>query len=108
MTIAITCRPKDSIERSVCRGRVARLCPTQLTERDNDETNAAGLPSPYEVARDNRVFQTQTYFGHEALQQAHQPIREDGLGLTNSDVIKGAAYIDCRAFFLRRSIAAFV
>ena len=65
-----------------------------------------GLPTPEEVARDLSVCQTQTYLGHEALRQAHLPIREGGLGLTSSDAIKGAAYIGCQALVLGRVVAA--
>ena len=43
-----------------------------------DEAAAAGLPTPEEVAHDPTVRQNQTYLGHEALRQAHLPIRERG------------------------------
>ena len=55
-----------------------------------DEAAAAGLPTPKKVAHDPTVCQNQTYLGHEALRQAHLPIREDGLGLTSSSSINGA------------------
>ena len=58
-----------------------------------DGAAAAGLPTPEEVAHDPTVCQNQTYLGHEALRQAHLPIREGGLGLTSSSSIKGAVYI---------------
>ena len=67
---------------------------------------AAGLPTPEEVARDSTVCQNQTYLGHEALRQAHLPIREGGLGLTSNSSIKGAAYIGCHALVLGRIVAA--
>ena len=62
-----------------------------------DGAAAAGLPTPEEVAPDPNVCQNQTYLGHDALRQAHLPIREGGLGLTSSSSIKGAAYIGCHA-----------
>ena len=40
-----------------------------------DGAAAAGLPTPEEVAHDPTVCQTQTYLGHEALRQAHLPLR---------------------------------
>ena len=43
--------------------------------------------------------------GHEALRQAHLPIREGGLGLTRSSSTKGAAYIGCHALVLGRVVA---
>ena len=55
----------------------------------------AGLPTPEEVARDSTVCQKQTYLEHDALRQAHLPIREAGLGLTSSSSITGAVYIGC-------------
>ena len=58
-----------------------------------DGTSAAGLPMPKKVAHDPTVCQNQTYLGHEALRQAHLPIREGGLGLTSSSSIKGVAYV---------------
>ena len=67
---------------------------------------AAGLPTPEEVAHDPTVCQSQTYLEHEALRQAHLPIREGGLGLTSSSPIKGAAYFGCHALVLGRVIAA--
>ena len=67
---------------------------------------AAGLPTPVEVAHDPTVCQSQTYQGHDALRQAHLPIREGGLGLTSSSSIKGAAYIGCHALVLGRVVAA--
>ena len=67
---------------------------------------AAGLPTPVEVAHDPTVCQNQTYLGHDALRQAHLPIREGGLGLTSSSSIKGAAYIGCHALVLGRAVAA--
>ena len=71
-----------------------------------DGAAAAGLPTPEEVAHDPTVCQNQTYLGHEALRQAHLPIREGGLGLTSSSSIKGAAYIGCHALVLGRVVAA--
>ena len=71
-----------------------------------DRAAAAELPTPVEVAHDPTVCQNQTYMGHEALRQAHLPIREGGLGLTSSSSIKGAAYIDCHALVLGRVVAA--
>ena len=67
---------------------------------------AAGLPTPEGVAHDPTVCQNQTYLGHDALRQAHLPIREGGLGLTSSSSIKGAAYIGCHALVLGRVVAA--
>ena len=49
---------------------------------------------------------THTHTGHDALRQAHLPIREGGLGLTSSSSIKGAAYIGCLALVLGRVVAA--
>ena len=72
-----------------------------------DGAAAVGLPTPEEVVHDPTVCQNQTYLGHDALRQAHLPIREGGLGLTSSSSIKGAAYIDCHALILRRVVAAF-
>ena len=71
-----------------------------------DGATAAGLPTPEEVAHDPTVCQNQTYPGHDALRQAHLPIREGGLGLTSSSSIKGAAYIGCHALVLGRVVAA--
>ena len=71
-----------------------------------DGAAAAGLPTPEEVAHDPTVCQNQAYLGHEALRQAHLPIREGGLGLTSSSSIKGAAYIGCHALVLGRVVAA--
>ena len=71
-----------------------------------DGAAAAGLPTLVEVAHDPTVCQNQTYMGHDALRQAHLPIREGGLGLTSSISIKGAAYIGCQALVLGRVVAA--
>ena len=71
-----------------------------------DGAAAAGLPTPEEVAHDPTVCQTQTYMGHEALRQAHLPIREGGLGLTRSSSIKGAACIGCHTLVLGRVVAS--
>ena len=71
-----------------------------------DGAAAAGLPTPEEVAHDPIVCQNQTYLGHDALRQAHPPIREGGLGLTSSSSIKGAAYNGCHALVLGRVVAA--
>ena len=71
-----------------------------------DGAAAAGLPTPEEVAHDPAVCQNQTYLGHDALRQAHLPIREGGLGLTSSSSIKGAAYIGYHALVLGRVVAA--
>ena len=65
-----------------------------------------GKPTPEEVAHPT-VCQNQTHLGHEALRQAHLPIREDGLELTSSSSMKGAAYIGCHALVLGRFVAAF-
>ena len=66
----------------------------------------AGLPTPEEVAHDLTMCQTQTCIGHEALRQAHLPIQEGGLRLTNKNSIEGAAYIGCHAVVLGRFITA--
>ena len=71
-----------------------------------DGAAAAGLPTPVEVAHDPTVYQNQTYVGHDALRQAHVPIREGGLRFTSSNSIKGAAYIGCHALVLGRIVAA--
>ena len=71
-----------------------------------DGAAAAGLPTPEEVAHDPTLCQNHTYLGHDALRQAHLPIREGGLGLTSSSSIKGAAYIGCHALVLGRVVAA--
>ena len=71
-----------------------------------DGAAAAGLPTPTEAAHDPTVCQNQTYLGHDALRQAHLPIREGGLGLTSSISIKGAAYIGCHALVLGHVVAA--
>ena len=71
-----------------------------------DGAAAAGLPTLEEVVHDSTVCQTQTYLGHEALRQAHLPVREGGIGLTSSRSIKGAAYIGCHALVLGRVVAA--
>ena len=70
------------------------------------ELPAAGLPTPEEVAHDPTVYQNQTYLGHEALRQAHVPIREGGLGFASSSSIKGAALIGCHALVHERVVAA--
>ena len=59
-----------------------------------------------EVAHNPTVCQNQTYLGHEALRQAHLPIREGGLGLTSSSSMKCVAYIGCYALVLERVVAA--
>ena len=71
-----------------------------------DGAAAAGLPTPEEVAHNPTVCQNQAYLGHEAVWQAHLPIREGGLGLTSSSSIKGAAYIGCPTLVLGRVVAA--
>ena len=71
-----------------------------------DGAAAAGLPTPEKVAHNPTVCQNQTYLGHDALRQAHLPIREGGLGLTSSSSIKGAAYIGCHVLVLGRVVAA--
>ena len=71
-----------------------------------DRAAAAGLQTPEEVAHYPTVCQNQTYLGHEALRQAHLPIREGGLGLTSSSSIKGAAYIGCHTLVLGCVVAA--
>ena len=65
---------------------------------------SVGQPTPEEVADDFTACQTQTYLGHEALQQAHLPIRKYDLGLTNSNPIIGAAYVGCHDLILGRVI----
>ena len=70
-----------------------------------DGAATAGLPTP-DVAHDPTECQNQAYLGHEALRQAHLPIREGGLGLTSSSSIKGAAYIGCHALVLGRVVIA--
>ena len=72
-----------------------------------DGAAAAGLPKPEEVSHDPTVCQNQTCLGHEALRQAHLPIRKGDLGLTSSSSIKGAAYIGYHALVLGRVVAAF-
>ena len=79
---------------------------TLASIKAGDGAGTAGKPTPEEVAHPN-VCQNQTYLGHEALRQAHLPIREDGLGLTSSGSMKGAAYIGCHALVLGRVVAAF-
>ena len=71
-----------------------------------DGAAAAGLPTPVKVAHGPTVCQNQTYLGHDALRQAHLPIREGGLGLASSISIKGEAYIGCHALVLGRVVAA--
>ena len=71
-----------------------------------DGAAAAGLPTPEEIAHDPTVCKNQTYLGHDALRQAHLPIRKGGLGLTSSSSIKGTAYIGCHALVLGRVVAA--
>ena len=71
-----------------------------------DGAAAAGLSTPEEVAHDPTACQNQTYLGHEALRQAHLPIRKGSLGLTSSSSVKGAAYIGCHALVLGRVVAA--
>ena len=71
-----------------------------------DGAAAAGLPTLEEVARDPTVCQNQTYLEHDALWQAHLPIREGGLGLTSSSYVEGAAYVGCHALVLGRVVAA--
>ena len=73
----------------------------------DDGASASGLLTPEEVAHNPIVYQNQTYLRHEALRQAHRPIREGGLGLTSSSSIKRAAYyIGCHALVLERVVAA--
>ena len=55
---------------------------------------------------EENTHKNQTYLGHDALRQAHLPIREGGLGFTSSISIKGAAYIGCHALVLGRVVAA--
>ena len=71
-----------------------------------DGAAAAGLPTLEEVAHDPTLCQNQTYLRHNALRQAHLPIREGGLGLTSSSSIKGAAYIGCHALVRGRVVTA--
>ena len=47
-----------------------------------------------------------TYLGHEALRQAHLPIREGRIGINSSNVIKRAAYIGRHALVLGHVVAA--
>ena len=70
-----------------------------------DGAAAPGLRTP-EEAHDPTVCQNQTYLGHDALRQAHLPVREGGLGLSNSRSIKDAAYIGYHALVLGRADAA--
>ena len=56
-----------------------------------DGAAVAGLPTSEEVAHNSNIYQNQTYLGHEARRQAHQPIPEGSLGLTSNSSIKGAA-----------------
>ena len=71
-----------------------------------DGTAAAGISTPEEVAYDPTVCKNQTYLGHDALRQAHLPIREGGLGLTSSSSIEGAAYTGCHALVLGGVVAS--
>ena len=71
-----------------------------------DGAAAVGLPTPEEVVHDPTVCQNQTYLEHDALRQAHLPIREGGLGLTSSSSIKGAAYVGCHALVLGHAVAS--
>ena len=71
-----------------------------------DGAATPGLPTPKELAHYPTEYQTQTYLGHEALRQAHLPIREGGLGFTSTSSIRGAAYIDCHALVLGHVVAA--
>ena len=71
-----------------------------------DGAATARLPMLDEVAHDPTVCQNQIYLGHEALRQAHLPIRGGGLGLTSSSSIKNAAYIGCHALVLGGVVAA--
>ena len=62
-----------------------------------------GRLTPEEVGHIPSARKTQTYLGHEALRQAHLPIRDEGgLGLTSRKSIKDSAFIGCRALVLRR------
>ena len=70
-----------------------------------DGAAASGLPTPEEVANDPNICRKQTFQWHEALRQAHLPIREGGLGLISSDAIKCAAYIGCQALVLGHVVA---
>ena len=65
-----------------------------------DGAVAAGLPTPEKIAHNPTVCQNQTSLGHEALRQAHLPIREGNFGFTSSSSTKGAAYIGCHALAL--------
>ena len=49
-----------------------------------DGTAVAGLPTFEDLAHDPILCQDQTYFVHEALRQAHLPLRESGIGLNRS------------------------
>ena len=71
-----------------------------------DGAAAAGIPTQEEAVHDPTVCQNQTYLGHEALRQAHLPIREGGLGLTSISPIKGAANVGCHTLVLGRVVAA--
>ena len=73
-----------------------------------DGVAAAGRPTPEEVAHDPTVCQNQIYLRHETLRQARLPIQEDGLGLTSSNSIKGAANIGCHTLVLVCIIVASV
>ena len=71
-----------------------------------DGAASTGLLAPEEVAYDPTVCQNPTYLGHEALQQAHLPIRKGGLGLPSCESIKGAAFIVYHVLVLGRVVAA--
>ena len=71
-----------------------------------DGAATTGQPTSEEVAYNLTVCQSWTFLGHGALRQAHAPIREGGLGLTNSSSNEGAVYIGCHALVLGRVGAA--
>ena len=54
-----------------------------------------------------REREREIYIGHEALRQAHLPIREGRIRINNSKAIKRAAYIGRHALVLGHVVAAF-
>ena len=66
----------------------------------------SGLASPEEVRSNPELCKKQRVLGRYALQQAHLPIREGGLGLTSGKSTAGAAFIGGQALALARAVAA--
>ena len=64
-----------------------------VEQREQRENPLPIQPDRENVAHDPPVCQNQTYLAHEALRQAHLPMREGGFRLTSSNSIKGAVYI---------------